>query len=178
MNWLQLVSGVMLVGWGRSLFWLFVATLGFLLGFQVSVDVFGLSHLFALAVAAGMGLAGALLALLLKDFAIGIAGFLAGGWVAWVLAVGLAPELSLIIGLVGGVIGWIMMYAIFDTALVLLTSLVGAHMIVQQFHLTQPNETLVLVVLTVVGFLMQTRRREPQESKTRVVHHHHYHGQA
>jgi CheY-specific phosphatase CheX len=97
--------------------------------------------------------------------------------VAWGLAVGLAPELALIIGLVGGIIGWIMMYAIFDTALVLLTSLVGAHMIVEQFHLNQPNEMLVLIVLTVVGVLLQTRKREPLEQKTRVVHHHHYHRQ-
>ncbi len=174
MNWVQLIGGVLLIGWGRSLFWLFVATLGFILGFQVSVELFGFSHLLALVVASCAGLAGALFALVLKDLAIGIAGFLAGAWLAWVLAVGLVPEAALFIGVVGGVVGWIMMYAIFDIALVLLTSLVGAHMVVQQFHLVQPNASLVLVVLTVVGLLLQTRRREPEE-KTRVVHHHHYH---
>src|ERR1700745_406302 len=72
--------GVVILFFGRKLFWLCVAAVGFLAGIELAPHLVNEpSSLLQLAVAIVLGLLGALLAFLLQKIAIAIVGFLAGG---------------------------------------------------------------------------------------------------
>ena len=77
-----IVVGVALLFFGRRLFWLFVAGVGFLYGLRFAPTlVQGGSELALLLVAVFCGVIGALLAVFAQKIAVGIAGFCIGGYV-------------------------------------------------------------------------------------------------
>src|SRR6266496_2774591 len=81
-----LIGAVTLL-FGRKLFWLCVAAVGFAAGVEIAPHlVHEPSPLLALAVALVLGLIGALLALFLQKVAIAVLGFLAGGKLAGAIA--------------------------------------------------------------------------------------------
>src|SRR5437667_7889135 len=79
--------GVVILFFGRKLFWLCVAAVGFAAGVELAPH---LAHepspLMALTVALVLGFLGALLALFLQKIAIAVVGFLAGGKLANAIA--------------------------------------------------------------------------------------------
>src|ERR1700716_673281 len=80
---IQIAIGAALLLFGRRLFWLFVAGIGFTAGIYLKPLVVHDPPLWlALGEALFLGILGALLALLLQRLAIAIAGFLAGGRVS------------------------------------------------------------------------------------------------
>src|ERR1700742_2365529 len=79
--------GVVILFFGRKLFWLCVAAVGFAVGLQIApLLVNEASSLLALIIALVLGLLGALLALFIQKVAIAILGFLAGGKLATAIA--------------------------------------------------------------------------------------------
>src|SRR6266496_5012011 len=75
--------GVVILFFGRKLFWLCVAAVGFAVGVEIAPHVVHEpSPLMALIIALVLGLIGALLALFLQKIAIAVLGFLAGGKLA------------------------------------------------------------------------------------------------
>src|SRR5438046_9823407 len=75
--------GVVILLFGRKLFWLCVAAVGFAAGVELAPHmVHEPSPLLALTIALVLGLIGALLALFLQKIAIAVLGFLAGGKLA------------------------------------------------------------------------------------------------
>src|SRR4029079_207071 len=81
--------GVVILLFGRKLFWLCVAAVGFAAGIELAPHlVQDPTPLLQLSIAIVLGFAGALLALLLQKIANGIVGFAAGGR----LAVGIAAS--------------------------------------------------------------------------------------
>src|SRR5881396_1373301 len=110
--------GVVILFFGRKLFWLCVAAVGFAAGVELAPH---LAHepspLMALTVALVLGLIGALLALFLQKIAIAVLGFLAGGKLAGAIAAAFLihyVQYSTIIFVVGGIIGAILLLAVFD----------------------------------------------------------------
>src|ERR1700757_4767152 len=86
------VIGLIVLLFGRKLFWLCVAAIGFAAGVTLAAHVANEpSALLQLSFAILLGFIGALLALFLQKLAIGLAGFLAGGR----LAVGLVETFFL-----------------------------------------------------------------------------------
>src|SRR5438477_12001630 len=86
---LSVLMGCALLFFGRRLFWLFVAALGFAIGLQLAPYLSQNPPLWlSLLLSIGLGLLGALLAVMLQKLAIAIAGFLVGGRVA--VAIGAA----------------------------------------------------------------------------------------
>jgi len=87
MNLLRVLVGAFLLGFGRSLYWLFVGGVGFLAANTLASRLLeGSPRMLVLAIAVAAGLLGALLAILLQKFAVGLAGFLAGSWArSWLL---------------------------------------------------------------------------------------------
>src|SRR4029453_10482115 len=80
--------GIVILFFGRKLFWLCVAAVGFAVGVQIApLLVNEPSSLLALVVALIFGLLGALLALFLQKVAIAVLGFVAGGKLATAIAV-------------------------------------------------------------------------------------------
>jgi len=151
--------GVAVLLFGRKLFWLCVAALGFAAGVELAPQLVQQpTPILQLSIALVLGIVGALLALLLQKLAVGIVGFAAGGR----LAVGLAATFVVeglqyywLTFIIGGVIGAILLVALFDWALIFLSSLLGAHLIVSAITLPPTGATVLLIGLTVVGVIVQ-----------------------
>ncbi len=153
--------GVVILLFGRKLFWLCVAAIGFAAGVEIAPHlVHEPSPLLALTVALVLGLIGALLALFLQKIAIAVLGFLAGGKLAGAIAAAFFVQYaqhSTVIFLAGGVVGAILLLVLFDWALVVVSSLIGAHLIVYQsaIALPQSGSTILFLGLAVLGILVQ-----------------------
>jgi hypothetical protein len=80
---LTLALGILLLLFGRRVFWLFVATAGFIAGLTFAMQFMsGQPELVILLIAIIAGIIGVFLGVLLEGVAILIAGFLAGGYLA------------------------------------------------------------------------------------------------
>ena len=153
--------GAVILFFGRKLFWLCVAAVGFAAGVEVAPHlVHEPSSLMALIIALVLGLIGALLALFLQKIAIAVLGFLAGGKLAGAIAAAFFvqyAEHSTIIFVIGGIIGAVLLLVLFDWALIVVSSLIGAHLIVYQsaIVLPQSGSIIVFIGLVVIGILVQ-----------------------
>lgn len=175
-----LVGAVLLLA-GRRVFWLLVAAVGFLLGVHLAQRWLGLDEIWLrLLVGALFGLVGAFLAVLLQRFAIAVVGFLLGGTAAgWVAETALSlPEgAAWIAFLVGGILAALVSGFLFEMALVVLSSLLGASLVVQalagvpSLDLSTTGQVAAFVALTVLGLVaqaLQPRRRVELERGERL----------
>ena len=160
-NIVYCLVGIILLITGRRLFWLFVACAGFVAGFEYASTVAGFQSqwvLFSIAFAAGI--AGALLAIFIQSVAIGVAGFLLGGY-ASIAMLNLLELLSRQYFwpayIVGGVVGLLLMVAIFDNALIFLSSIAGASLIVQSLSFSSPTKIIAFLVLALAGAAFQAQ---------------------
>jgi hypothetical protein len=151
--------GLVVLFFGRKLFWLCVAAVGFLAGIELAPHLVNEpSPLLLLAVALVLGLLGALLAFLLQKFAVAIVGFLAGGKLAGAIAAAFFvhhAEYSTIVFVIGGILGAILILVVFDWALIVVSSLIGAHLIQSAIVLPPSGSTIVFLGLAVIGMLVQ-----------------------
>lgn len=156
---IECLLGVVLLTMGGRLFWLFIGVVGFIFGFDLAgVLLYHQPHDLVLIVALIIGLVCAFLAVSLQKIAVAVGGFLAGGH--------LFPELLKILGIevhwhywvlfvLGGIIGAVLMFLAFDFALALLSSLIGAHLILQALHLEGKTFIILFVILSAMGFALQ-----------------------
>lgn len=161
-----LAVGLLLLVLGKRLFWLFVAGVGFVVVFRFASQGLNIEADWAvLLMAAVAGLVGALLAVWLQWLAVAVGGFLAGGHalVRLVELVGLHVELHpLVFFVVGGVLGAVLLLMLFNPALVLLSSVLGAALIVEVLELHGPEDFIVFGVLVLVGVVVQARVKSPK----------------
>ncbi len=161
----NIVVGVLLLLFGRKLFWLFIGIAGFLFGMEITRMYFSAQpQSIQLAIAIGMGCLGALLAILAQRLAFTVAGFFAGVFLAVRVSQFLAlPEngamLWVIIGI--GLIGAVIATLIMDEAITVLACLVGAGAIVGELPLSPLLDFVVFVILAVAGFLIQGKLFPP-----------------
>jgi hypothetical protein len=114
--------------------------------------------LLALTLALVLGFVGALLAIFLQKIAIAVAGFLAGGKLAVAIAASFFVQYAHYVGItfvIGGIIGALLLLVLFDWALIILSSVVGAHLIQSALVLPQSGSTILFVGLAVVGVIVQ-----------------------
>src|SRR5205809_2910798 len=151
--------GAVILFFGRKLFWLCVAAVGFAAGVEIAPHlVQEPSPLLALTVALVLGLIGALLALFLQKIAIAVLGFLAGGKLAGAIAAAFFvhyAQYSTIIFLAGGIVGAILLLVLFDWALIVVSSLIGAHLIQSTIVLPPSGSTILFIGLAILGILIQ-----------------------
>ena len=154
-----LLIGIVILFFGRKLFWLCVAAAGFALGTEIAPHVIQEpSSILGLVVALVLGLLGALLAIFLQKVAIAVLGFLAGGYLAGAIAAAFfihSAQYYTITFLVGGIIGAILLLAVFDWALIVVSSMIGAHLIQNAISLPPTGSMLVIIGLTILGILVQ-----------------------
>ena len=151
------VVGVILLLFGRRLFWLFVGVAGFLAGLTLTRDYFSAqSEWIVLLVAVGVGLVGALLSVFLQQAAIAVAGFVIGGYVvaSFVASAGYATAFPGAY-LVGGIVGALLVLTLFDYALIVLSSIAGATLVAQWVALDQPAAAVVFLVALILGIVAQ-----------------------
>ena len=153
------IVGAAILLFGRKLFWLFVAALGFAVGIEIAAYfMYDPPAWMTLVVALGLGILGALLAIMLQKLAIAVAGFVAGGRFALALAAAFFVNHTHYRGItfvVGGILGALLLLALFDWALILLSSVEGAHLIGQGMVLPQTGSIIVFCALTLVGVIVQ-----------------------
>jgi hypothetical protein len=155
----SVVIGVVTLFFGRKLFWLCVAAVGFAVGLQIApLLVNEASSLLALVIALVLGVLGALLALFIQKVAIAVLGFLAGGKLATAIAAAFFvqhAQYSTIIFVIGGIIGAILLMAVFGWALIVVSSFIGAYLIQSAIVLPPTGLTLVFIGLAILGIFVQ-----------------------
>jgi Domain of unknown function (DUF4203) len=158
--------GIVILFFGRKLFWLCVAAVGFALGVEIAPHLVNEpSSVLALLVALALGVLGALLALFLQKIAIALLGFFSGGKLASAIAAAFFvhyAQYSTIIFVVGGIIGAILLLAVFDWALIVVSSFIGAYLIQSAIVLPPTGSTIVFIGLAILGIVVQAasfRRR-------------------
>ena len=151
--------GIVILFFGRKLFWLCVAAVGFAVGVQIApLLVNEASSLLALVIALVFGILGVLLALFIQKFAIALLGFLAGGKLATAIAAAFFVQYaqhSTIIFVIGGIIGAILLLAVFGWALIIVSSFIGAYLIQSAIVLPPTGSTLVFLGLAILGIFVQ-----------------------
>jgi hypothetical protein len=157
-NMVMAVSGVVLLVLGWKLFWLFVGVVGFAAGLQAAQLYFGPQPFWVLW-AAGLvcGIIGAILALFFQKLAIGIGGFVAGSTIALHLTLMMGYHPGALVALIGGVVGVVALYLIFDWALIILSSVAGAAFIIEALGRHAPYAPLLSTVLIAAGVIFQSR---------------------
>ena len=153
----DVITGALLLALGRKLFWLFVAIAGFYAGIELVRVLFaGQPSWLMWVVAVGAGLIGALLAMLFQRVGFALGGFYAGGYAALILAERFAPgAVSGATFIIGGVVGAIFAAWLMDWAIIALSSLVGAALVVTGMGLHGIAGLLVYIVLAALGIALQ-----------------------
>jgi hypothetical protein len=164
-QWLLAVTvlmGVIVLLFGRTLYWVFVAIVGFLIGMEMAnVWMQGQEDWVRLLVAVGAGVLGAIIGIFVQRLAFAIGGFFAGGYLAVIFAArfNLGGDQNLWM-IVGGIIGAIIAALVMDWAIIVLSSLAGAAAILSPFQ-TKLDPRLsgaIFVALVIVGIVFQGRR--------------------
>jgi len=158
LSFVNVILGAALLVAGRKLFWLFVGVIGFIIGVQVATRFFHGSDLVTLIAGLGLGVIFAVLAIFVETLAIGIAGFLGGGYILLSLAglFGLDKGiLAWVIFIIGGIIGAVLIASLFDWALIIISSLAGSSMILNAFHFGRLIAALIFIVLLFIGLAVQ-----------------------
>lgn len=159
LNLINLILGGALLVAGRKLFWLFVGAAGFVTGIQLATRFWQSSDVLAIIVGLVIGAIFALLAIFLQAIVIAIAGFLTGGYIFTVLASMLGLDvtgpMTWIIYIIGGVLGLVLVSILFDWALITLSSLAGASLIIQAFFSRGAAGGLLFFSLFIAGVIIQ-----------------------
>ena len=158
LNFLNALFGGALLIAGRKLFWLFVGVIGFIVGAQIAIRFFHGSELITIIAGLVLGVIFAVLAIFLETLAIGVAGFLGGGYILLSLAglFGLDKGIiAWIIFILGGIIGAVLIAFLFDWALIIISSLAGSSMVVNAFHFAKLISALMFIILVIIGIAVQ-----------------------
>jgi len=160
---LALIAGVVLLVAGRRVYWLLVGLLGFVVGFTLAAEYLQGPEWVTLAAGLAVGLLASGLAVFFQKIAISVAGFLIGGlavlWWAeqvnwgepwWVWALGLAA----------GLVGSYLTRTVFEMALVVLSSVLGATFILEALQRPADQISPLFLTLILVGTIIQFASRK------------------
>jgi len=157
----SVLFGLALLLMGRRLFWLFVAGLGFVIATEIIVPHAAPDNPpLALAICLIAGVAGALIAMFLQKVAIGLAGAVTGAYYGSVVLKNLPihdPATVWIALLGGAILGALVLLFLFKWALIVFSSIVGAHLLVRAFQQELPAGVTMTIftALVIVGIVFQ-----------------------
>lgn len=162
LGFVQLALGSLLLLMGRRVFWLFICGVGFFAGFQLGTILFFEHPAWVrLLMGAGAGALGVVVMIFMQRVAVVYAGFLAGGYLlnsVWFM-LGLPWRLPiLLLYFIGGVLGAVISYQLFDQVLIIMSSLVGAVFIIEAIDVVPGWQLFLFALLTVVGVMVQSRQ--------------------
>ena len=148
---IALVAGVLLLFFGKRLFWLAAALIAFLFGWQLFGDLLGPG--LSLIIAVVLGIVFAWLAIKFIRIAAYLVGFLAGAAALPLLMGAFDVDMSgLFLAGIGGAIGLILVAIAFDWGLILITAWAGASAVV--FGLQKWIELADSLVATIIFFAL------------------------
>lgn len=150
--------GLVILFAGRRLFWLFVCVAGFAAGLQAAPLLLGPQPFWVIwAVGLVCGVIGALLAFFFQKVAIVVGGFLAGVSIGLHLMPMASPDASALIGIGCGIAGAVALLLLFDWALIFLSAMIGAALIIDSVDQVLPHALPIYIVLGAVGIAVQSR---------------------
>ena len=162
----------MLILFGRRLFWLCLGIVGFLLTLAVISRLpLEIDDRWMLVVSLLLGVAGAVLAIVLQKVALAIAGFAFGAYSTLFLIDSFsvdAGNYEWVLALVGGIITCFLAATLFDVALVVLSSFLGAGLIASAIGLGAVPTGILLLCLAVFGIASQLGRRKGMATKAAI----------
>jgi hypothetical protein len=155
-----LLLGILLLFYGRTLYWAFVAVAGFLVGFELAAELLAAQPEWVRLLAAALvGVLGAILGILFQRVAFAMGGLFAGGYLGLALAqAASAPGEPFVWFLVGGILGAILAALIMDWAIIALSSLAGAAAITGRLNFDPTIAAVLFLALTAIGTTVQARR--------------------
>lgn len=158
--YLMIALGAFSLLFGRKLFWCFVAIVGFFAGLDIGTPLLvGHSTFVIILIALGVGLLGALIAVLLQRLAAGVVGFLVAAHMVKVFNAEfnlIINEWLSIIQIALGLIGGMLLMCFFDVALIIVSSLFGSSLLVDGFGLVGTNREYAFLIFLAVGLVAQT----------------------
>ncbi len=142
---------------GRNIFWLFIAVIGFLFGTELAQSLLADQPMWlALVAGIGMGLIGAVLAIVYERVAFALAGFYAAVFLVIVYADKLGfANMPAVTPYVAGILGALLAVLLTDWTIIVLSALAGAAAIVSVFALQSGVAVVSFLVLAAVGMLVQ-----------------------
>jgi hypothetical protein len=164
----NIILGIILLLFGRKLFWFFVAVAGFIVGIEfAAMFLADKPQWVLLLVGFATGSLGALVAIFAQRFAFALAGFYAGTFLTLLLVQPfISSEVILIFLLAGGLIGAGLSFWILDPALIILSCLIGAGAIVKALGTGQISSAVIFVLLVSAGIFIQTKLFTRLDTKT------------
>ncbi|MFH1208465.1 MAG: DUF4203 domain-containing protein [Candidatus Omnitrophota bacterium] len=159
LNAVSVFAALMLLFFGRKLFWLFVGIAGFLYGSGIVAQYFpSPSGLASIVVGTVCGTVCALIAPYFQRVLVAVAGFIAGSYAAlWLFGWWTPSELSGtgIVFLAGGVLGFLLAWWLLDAALTVLSALLGAVLLVQAIPFFQGAGPVACLAAFAAGLAVQ-----------------------
>jgi hypothetical protein len=155
---IRALLGLLVLFLGRKLYWLMVGVGGLLAGMEFATTLLANSSpVVRVIVAIAAGLIGVLVAIIAQRVAFALLGFFGVGFIALTLTPAASSDAVhltwfVLAGLAGAIIAALLM----DWAIIVLTALAGAAAIVTSFAMTPLIQTIVFVILAVVGIAIQS----------------------
>jgi hypothetical protein len=160
---LKMVAGATVLFFGRKLYWFTIAAVGFFATLELTTRLLQeqtpwLAILVALVVAG----VGAALAVTIQRLAIGLAGFLLGGFL--LLQVPPLFDIQLngwnwLVFVLGGLLGMGLVSALFEWMLIILSALIGSTLISQSSLIPDGKRLVVFLLALVLGLSIQSYMR-------------------
>ena len=158
MNFLNLILGTMLILSGRKLFWLFVGGMGFVFSLSLATQIISGQPMWVLVLfSLIIGIIGAFLAIFLEKAAVILGGFLAGAYLlaSLVNLLKMGSIFSWLPYLVGGILGGLLVAALLEWSLIVLSSLVGTMLVIEAININPGLVGLAGFLLFLVGIGIQ-----------------------
>ncbi len=155
---LDVIFGGVLLLAGRRLFWFLVGAIGFIIGVEVSIRLFRGTEIPTVVAGLVLGVIFALLAVFVESLAIGLAGFFGGGYIGVSLAglLGMNGNAAATIAfIVGGIVGVALVVVLFEWALITISALAGASMVVAGLRLGAGAAATAFLILMLAGVIIQ-----------------------
>jgi hypothetical protein len=155
--WVTLVVGLAVLLFGRRLFWLFVGAAGFFVGLHLAPTLFHGPEWLMVVVALGLGIVGAVLAIVFQWVAVGVAGFAAGveGGLALAAALGVTDRWAWAVTFAAGIVVAALVLWLWDPVLIVLSALVGAALLDPLVPVSSAVHPWVFLGLAIVGIVVQ-----------------------
>ena len=156
---LQILAGAAITLFGRKLYWFTIAAVGFFAALELTSRFFDdQSAWIAIVLSILIGAIGAFLAVAVQKIAVGVAGFVLGGFL--LLQVLVAFDLPIdnwkwLIFIAGGLLGMVLLSALFEWTLIILTTIIGAILITQSSLLPEGSRLLIFVLALLLGLSVQ-----------------------
>ena len=163
---LKLLIGILLLIFGRKLFWLLVGGIGFFAGSYLASFLFqSSSEWVSIVFALVIGFIGAMLAQFVQKIGIGLAGFIIGGMVLSGIFSALLAGMdvpSWVLFLIGGGLGVLLTVVLFEWSLIVFSSLAGAWMVTEAMGMSFLASAIIFMVLILGGLTLQFRMKREQ----------------